>query len=95
MAYRAAAASDADGVIVLAADVPPDVAEERRRLPPVLLGRGEADTSYTAAQMQADLLTLQDLGARVESCVFEGGHEWSETFLQAAGAFLARSGGPA
>ena len=41
MAYRAASTYPADGVIILAADVPPDIVERRGTpLPPVLLGRG-------------------------------------------------------
>jgi hypothetical protein len=32
--------------------------------------------------------TLQRLGAAVESCVFDGGHEWSEAFSIAAGRVI-------
>jgi predicted esterase len=88
MAYRAAAHYDADGAIILAADVPPDVAQASRPLPPVLLGRGIRDASYTHATMRDDLDALKTLGVAVEICEFEGGHEWAPAFLQAAGAFL-------
>ena len=88
MAYRAAAHYDADGVIVLAADVPPDVAAGSRRLPRVLLGRGTRDASYSEAKMQADLATLAHLQVPVEACVFDGAHEWTAPFFTAAGAFL-------
>src|SRR5918995_2156077 len=40
MAYRAAAAGECDGLIVLAGDVPPDVVPRAAMLPPILLGRG-------------------------------------------------------
>ena len=89
MAYRAAARYDADGVIVLAADVPPDVAAGMGRLPRVLLGRGERDARYGEAQMTADVATLKRLDVPVETCVFDGGHEWTAGFAAAAGALLS------
>src|SRR6266566_526586 len=55
MAYRAAANYRADGLIVLAADVPPDTVERRIvPLPPVLLGRGTKDQWYSDAKVAAD-----------------------------------------
>jgi predicted esterase len=33
---------------------------------------------------------LSRAGAIVESCVFDGGHEWGNEFYEAAGRFLAR-----
>jgi predicted esterase len=80
-------------LIVLAGDVPPDVVarwSEGRLLPRILLGRGTADAWYTEQKMAADLLALESLGAEVETCIFEGGHEWSPAFLTAASIFLAR-----
>ena len=51
MAYRAAAfAGPAAGAILLAGDVPPDVAPLAASLPPVLIGRGTKDAWYTAAE---------------------------------------------
>jgi predicted esterase len=89
MAYRAAAHHGADGLIVLAADVPPDVADTAGvRLPPILLGRGTADTWYTAHQHDGDMATLHRLRASVTSCVFDGGHEWSPEFRTAVSQFL-------
>lgn len=96
MAYRAAVGSghDCAGLIVLAGDVPPDVPElaaaSGRRLPPVLVGRGRDDDWYTAAKMAADLEVLAAHGVEVETCVFDGGHVWSEAFRDAAGSFLGR-----
>ena len=89
MAYRAAARFAADAVIVLAADVPPDVATQGVRLPRVLLGRGTGDTWYTADKQAADLATLHSRAARVESCVFDGGHEWTPPFHEAVSRLLA------
>jgi predicted esterase len=92
MAYRAAANYRADALIILAADVPPDVVAARRvALPPVLIGRGTNDQWYTEPRGAADLAALADIDARVESCVFEGGHEWSDAFREAASAVLRRA----
>lgn len=89
MAYRAAAHYDAAAVLALAGDVPPDVGTVApTRLPRVLIGRGTHDPSYSEAKHQADLRTLQRLGVAVESCVFDGGHEWSADFHRAAAAVL-------
>jgi len=95
MAYRAAAHIRAAAVIALAGDVPPDITSapdhpERSVLPHVLVGRGTADTWYTAEKMDADAARLAQLASHVEACVFIGGHEWTDAFAEAAGAFLTR-----
>lgn len=93
MAYRAAARAEADGLVILAADMPPDVATASAlRLPPMLLGRGTTDAWYTAEKHEADLSTLRGVGAQVQSCVFEGGHEWAPAFREATSRYLARFG---
>ena len=89
MAYRAAANVRSAGVIVLAADVPPDVSAPLK-LPPVLIGRGRGDTWYTDEKMTLDVARLNGICPRVETCVFDGGHEWTDDFAAAAGAFLGR-----
>ena len=89
MAYRAAANYRAGALIILAADVPPDViAGQRVPLPPILLGRGTRDDWYTEDKQATDLAALARIGAHVETCVFEGGHEWSDAFRAAAGQTL-------
>jgi predicted esterase len=91
MAYRAAAHYPADGLIIGAADVPPDVAAgPRAPLPPVLIGRGTSDLWYTEQKQESDRLALAALGVNAEFCVFDAGHEWAEPLRVAAGAFLAR-----
>jgi len=91
MAYRAAAHYRADGLIVLAADVPPDaVTRQRATLPPVLIGRGIRDDWYTEAKELADVKALKNAGVHVESCVFDGGHEWTDAFRAAAATMLRR-----
>jgi predicted esterase len=87
MAYRAAANVAAAGVVVLAGDVPPDVTQ---KLPEILIGRGRSDDWYTEATMTADLSRLRDLAQRVETCVFDGGHEWTDEFATAVGVFMNR-----
>jgi predicted esterase len=93
MAYRAAAGSGvpSQGLIALAADVPPDVAErDLSGFPQVLLGRGTDDEWYSEEKMSRDLAALERRGVPHESCVFAGGHEWHPEFLARAGDFLAR-----
>ena len=83
MAYRAA--SDfgrAAGLIVLAADLPPDVTAN---IPPVLIGKGNDDEWYTEEKLKKDLKYLPDAAV----CRFDGGHEWNDDFREAAAKFLA------
>jgi predicted esterase len=91
MAYRAAAdfAWRCQGIIALGGDVPPDVAQDDVHLPPVLVGRGNDDDWYTAEKLEKDLKYLRS-AADVTTCVYDGGHEWSDEFRKAAGAFLRR-----
>jgi predicted esterase len=99
MAYRAIACARerAAGVLALAGDVPPDVAEGDglAGFPPVLIGRGTGDEWYHDGKLQADVELLTDRGVAVETEVFEGGHEWGEPFLARAGEFLAKIAGEA
>jgi len=94
MAYRAAAHIRAAAVIALAGDVPPDITRpdnaDRSVLPHVLIGRGTADSWYTTEMMDADAARLTQLASHVEAFVFVGGHEWTDAFAAAAGAFLTR-----
>jgi len=92
MAWRAAArCGPCQGLLVLGGDLPRDVARTPGlALPPVLLGRGEQDTFYTAPNLDGDLAALEALGCRPEAVRFEGGHAWAPGFLAAAGRFLER-----
>ena len=83
MAYRAAASIRCDGVFVLAGDLPPDVTGLSV---PVLIGRGERDDWYSDEKLKKDLSFLP----QAETCVFDGGHEWSDSFRAAARNFLRR-----
>ena len=90
MAYRAAAFAGrpCGGLIVLAGDVPPDVAPVAAQLPKILLGRGTADQWYTAEKAGRDLEVLHAAGVDVVEHVFDGGHDWHDAFVAHAGAFL-------
>jgi predicted esterase len=91
MAYRAAAGSghSSHGLIALAGDVPPELKEQDLPgFPPVLIGRGRSDEWYDASKLEADREFLSSRGILVETCIFDGGHEWTEAFFQAAGRFL-------
>ena len=92
MAYRAALRGGhaCQGVIALAGDVPPELADDAPAdWPAVLIGRGLTDEWYTEAKMDADLACLRRTNATVDSLVFDGGHEWTDRFREAAGRFLA------
>jgi predicted esterase len=91
MAFRAAAFAGASpaGVIALGGDVPPDiVVDEAVHLPPVLLARGERDDWYSEEKFKKDLSYLEPK-TRVSPLLFDGGHEWTDAFRDAAGQFLA------
>jgi len=90
MAFRAAALGQrpCDGLIVLAGDVPPDVAPLAASLPAVLYGRGDSDDLYPAAQAAKDLALLRTAGVQVREQTFAGGHEFAATFIEKSTAFV-------
>ena len=90
MAYRAAAfiPRRCDGLILLAGDVPPDVAPHASALPATLLGRGTTDEWYTSEKASRDVRTLGEAGVNLTEHVFTGGHVWEATFVARAGVFL-------
>ena len=95
MAFRAAAHFAAQALIVAGADVPPDVlAGTAVPLPPVVYGRGDRDTLYTAEMHSRDVAALERLGTQVERVTFHGGHELAPTFLTAVGRRLAKPPSP-
>ncbi len=89
MAYRAAARIRCDGLVILGGDLPPDVAaqESVQLAPRILIGRGRRDEWFNDEKLKKDLSFLRGV-ADVTTCVFDGGHEWTEEFRQAVGAFL-------
>jgi predicted esterase len=93
-AFRAAARAGigAHAVVALGGDIPPELRDGCDvALPPVLIGRGNRDEYYTAAKLAVDAGWLTAQGIEHATLTFEGGHEWTEAFRQAAGDFLART----
>jgi predicted esterase len=90
MAFRAAAfvQRPCDGIVALASDVPPDVAPVAGTLPRTLLGRGDDDELYSAAQAAKDLDVLKSAGVRVEAHTFAGGHLWTPAFIEKTAQFI-------
>lgn len=90
MAYRTAALAQrkCDGIIALAADLPPDVAPLAGTLPKTLIGRGSQEEWYTADKCAKDLEVLRAAGVGVTEHIFAGGHEWTPEFIAAASAFM-------
>lgn len=91
MAYRAAgfAGHECTGLIALAGDMPPELTSaDARAIPRVLIGLGTRDTLYNVSKLESDVARLEGRGTVVETCVFEGGHEWTAEFRAAARDFL-------
>jgi predicted esterase len=97
MAYRAARLGRhrADGVIALGGDIPPELKASTDRpaarpWPPVLIGVGARDWYYTPAKVAVDVAFLATHGIDHEVVPFVGGHEWTEDFRTAVGAWIMR-----
>jgi predicted esterase len=89
MAVRAAAHSArAAGVILLGGDIPPDITDDPAVvLPPALLARGSGDQWYDEEKFKKDLSYLEATTS-VTAVIFDGGHEWTDEFREAAARFL-------
>jgi predicted esterase len=93
MAFRAAASSarPVAGVMACGGDVPPELeTASLGRVGAALIGRGLGDPWYTSAKLASDAARLRDAGVDLADLEFEGGHEWSAPFVDAAAAFLDR-----
>jgi predicted esterase len=55
---------------------------------PILIGRGRTDDWYSAEKLEQDLRFLP----QAQTCLFDGRHEWTDAFREAAGKFLASLG---
>jgi predicted esterase len=94
MAFRGAVNLDAPvrGVLACGGDIPPEIDQAAlARLPAALLGRGARDDWYTAEKLAADEARLKAAGVRVQTSVFDAGHEWTAEFSEAAAQFLHRT----
>jgi len=85
MAYRAAAHVPATALLILGGDLPDDV---QTPLPLTLIGRGTGDEWFTAEKLDRDVARLRSLAKEVRTLVYEGGHEWSDAYRQAASELL-------
>ena len=91
MAYRAAAGAGhaCDAVCVLAGDLPPELAErDLPGFPPVLLGAGKEDTRFNPSVLEGDAALLESKGITVTTCLFDGGHEWTDDYRCAVAGLL-------
>jgi predicted esterase len=91
MTFRAAVASARAiaGVIAVGGDVPPEIdAASLRRVGRALVCHGARDEWYTQDVFGRDVQRLTDAGVAVTPLAFDGGHEWSDTVLEAASAWL-------
>ncbi len=78
-----------EGLLTTGGDVPPEfVTAAPRPWPVVLAATGAADAWYTPHRLEADVAALRAQGADARAFVFEGGHEWSPAFAEAAGGVL-------
>ena len=80
----------ATGLVLLGGDIPPDVkTDSGSRFPmlPVLIGVGSRDTWYQS-RFDADLQFLHDRGVSPRVVRFDGGHEFTDEFRSAAGAWV-------
>ncbi len=91
MAFRAAAASPRPvaGVFAAGGDIPPEIDDAGlRRCGRVWLCHGRVDEWYTTAKLTADVDRLQRAGVNPRIVEFDGGHEWNDAVVAAAGEFL-------
>jgi predicted esterase len=92
MAYRAALLGRraCAAIIVAGGDVPPEFkSAETRPWPRVLAATGTHDLFYSPARLADDLAFVRTRRADARMLAFEGGHEWGEAVIAAAGEMLA------
>jgi predicted esterase len=87
MAARGAAFAGANpsGLVLLGGDIPEEIGTRDKLPSRVFLGRGERDDWYTAEKLKKDLSFVPD----AMTCVYDGGHEWTEGLRSSIGEFLA------
>jgi len=91
MTFRAAVGLSrrVDGVIAAGGDVPPELLPDAlARVSQALVCHGTRDEFYTKAIFERDVQRLRDATVIVQPVEFDGGHEWSDTVVQAASRFL-------
>jgi predicted esterase len=93
MAYRAAVIGGhpAAGVVAIGGDIPPELkapGAAGRTWPHALLATGVDDPWFTPDRLAADAAFLHDRGVPHETCLFEGGHEWTAELRGVVGTWL-------
>lgn len=92
MAYRAALHSThpVSGIVALGGDIPPELKDDASLIwPPVLIGVGDREEWYAGEKLEGDLTFLKTRGIQHQIARFDGGHEWTDPFRSAVGAFIA------
>jgi predicted esterase len=92
MAFRAALLGShrATGVIALGGDIPPELKSyEAARWPPVLIGGGVHDSWYSPEKLEQDVSFLENRQIPHRVIRFDGGHQWTDEFRAAVGAWLS------
>ncbi len=92
MACRAAMIGEhpPGGVMLHGGDIPPEL-DDLDRMGRVLIARGGSDRIYRRNRWDSDLARLEGSSLTTVRCEFDGGHEVTEAWLQAAGTFLAET----
>ena len=90
MAYRTAAFSGypVDGLIILAGDLPPDVAPAAATLPESCSDAAPLGELVPAEKAATDLERLRAAGISATEHVFDAGHARHPSFVVRAGEFL-------
>ncbi len=92
MAYRAAlhSAQPVAGIVALGGDIPPELKDdESLTWPRVLIGVGDREEWYAGEKLENDLTFLKARSIPHQVVRFDGGHEWTDEFRAAVGAFIA------
>lgn len=92
MAYRAARRGRraAHAVVAAGGDLPPELKTgDGRPWPTVLIATGRNDAYYTPELLARDAAHLAAAGSEVRTCLFDGGHAWTEAVADAAAELLA------
>jgi predicted esterase len=92
MAYRAGLLGrrTCTAIVACGGDVPPELtAADLRPWPRILAATGRGDAWYTPDKLGRDMEFVRTRRPDARALVFEGGHEWSDALVEAAGSLLA------
>lgn len=91
MAYRAGllCRRGCAAIVVSGGDVPPELTgAPPRPWPRVLAATGTGDAWYTPRRLEDDMALVREHRPDARMLVFEGGHEWADELVRAAGTLL-------